>query len=287
MPVRLPFEQIRGKIYQWKAGKSMKYLSLASGSSGNCHYIEKHGTKILVDVGLSGKAAEQGLSFHGLDLSKVQAIFITHEHADHIKGAGIVSRRYDIPIYATKGTWQAIGDSLGKIKEKNCRIFEKNTAADFGDLRLFPFETSHDAKDPCGFLFTDGQQKLAIATDLGCVTSRVEHAVLSSDLVVLEANHDVEMLKMGSYPYHLKRRVLSDCGHLSNETAGEFAVDLVCSGTKAILLAHLSGENNHPLLAYETVASRMKISLIRVQKDIRLSVLERGRPSNLIDLRLL
>lgn len=265
----------------------MKYLSLASGSSGNCHYIEKKETRILIDAGISGKAAEEALSFSGQDLSKVQAIFITHEHIDHIKGAGILSRRYDIPIYASSGTWEAIGGSIGKIREKNCRIFEKDTAADFGDLRLFPFSTSHDAKDPCGFVFTDGICKLAIATDLGCLTPQVEQAVLSSDAVILEANHDVEMLKMGSYPYHLKRRVLSDCGHLSNETAGKFAVDLTCSGTKAILLAHLSGENNHPLLAYETVASHMKNALIDVQRDIRLSVLERGRPSKLLDLRLL
>lgn len=260
----------------------MKYISVASGSSGNCHYIQKNNTKILVDAGLSGKAVQAGLSYNGVDLAGVNAIFITHEHIDHIKGVGILSRRYDIPVYANLATWQAMGASLGKIREENKRFFSVAEDIVVGDLSIKPFSTSHDAADPCGFVFEDGNRRLAIATDLGYVTSEVEQAVLGCEMVVLEANHDVEMLKMGSYPYHLKRRVLSELGHLSNEGAGELGIKLVTSGTKALFLAHLSGENNIPLLAYETVASLLEEKGIQPNTDLRLSVLERGRPSGTV-----
>lgn len=260
----------------------MKYLSVASGSCGNCHLIEHHHTKILVDIGLSGKAVERGLSDHGIDLSSVDAILITHEHSDHIKGVGIVSRRYDLPIYATEKTWQSIGDSVGKIREHNRLLLDKSRPFDLGDLEISAFTTSHDAADSCGFVVTDGKYRLAIATDLGCITPVVEEAVLGSDLVILESNHDVEMLKVGSYPYLLKRRVLSDRGHLSNETAGKFAADLVASGTKGILLAHLSGENNFPLLAYETVSDELSKRQMSAGKDVQLGVLQRAKPSSLI-----
>lgn len=261
----------------------MKYLSLASGSNGNCHCIKKNHTGILIDVGLSGKATENALAQNDIDLSGIKAILITHEHIDHIKGVGIVSRRYDIPIYATAKTWDAIGDSIGKIQSRNQLCFEKNCPLNIEDLQIMPFETSHDAADSCGFVINDGHHRLAIATDLGCVTSTVEQAVLGSDVVILEANHDVEMLKVGSYPYALKRRVLSDHGHLSNDAAGQFAARLVHSGTRSVLLAHLSGENNIPMLAYETVASELHHNQIVTGKDVRLSVLERCQPSAKID----
>lgn len=261
----------------------MKYLSLASGSNGNCHCIQKKHTGILVDVGLSGKATENALAQHDIDLSGIQAILITHEHIDHIKGVGIVSRRYDIPIYATAKTWDAIGSSIGKIKPHHRLCLDKSSPLNIGDLQIIPFETSHDAADSCGFVIDDGHRRLAIATDLGCVTPIVEQAVLGSDVVILEANHDVEMLKVGSYPYQLKRRVLSDQGHLSNDAAGQFAARLVHSGTRSVLLAHLSGENNIPLLAYETVASELHHNQIVTGKDVRLCVLDRHYPSDKVD----
>lgn len=262
----------------------MKYLSVASGSSGNCHYIEKKTTKILIDVGISGKAADTALRSRNIELSNVDAILITHEHLDHIKGIGVVSRRYDIPVYATPKTWEAIGSSMGKLKEKNYLFFEKNRPLTIGDLQLKPFATSHDAVDSCGFVIEDGITKIAVATDLGCVTPVVESALSSCDLVVLEANHDIEMLKMGNYPYHLKRRVLSERGHLSNDASAELATKLVTQGTKSILLAHLSGENNLPILAYETVASWMQQYKIRPDRDVTLAVLSRNQPTEIIDV---
>ena len=263
---------------------SIRYISVASGSSGNCHYIEKSNTKILVDAGLSGKKIESQLKEHCVEIDTLQGIMITHEHSDHIKGAGIISRRYDVPIFATEKTWYSMENSLGKIKPENRRVFKPYEIFSIEDIEITPFSTSHDAVDSCGFSLSDGKNKLSIATDLGYVTKEVLSYLSSSQLVILESNHDVQMLKMGSYPYYLKQRVLSDVGHLSNDVAGDIASQLVKLGTKAILLAHLSQENNMPVLAYQTVASIMQEQGIYANKDVDLMVLERSRVSDIFIL---
>ena len=259
---------------------SIRYISVASGSSGNCHYIEKSKTKILVDAGLSGKKIAEHLKEHCVEVDTLQGIIVTHEHIDHIKGAGIISRRFDVPIYATEKTWDSMEKSLGKIKPENKRVFTPYEKFSIGDIEINPFSTSHDAVDSCGFSLSDGKNKLSIATDLGYVTEEVIQYLSNSELVVLESNHDVEMLKVGSYPYYLKQRVLSDVGHLSNVAAGDIATRLVKLGTKAILLAHLSQENNLPILAYQTVASIMEQDGIYANKDVDLLVLERNHVSD-------
>lgn len=255
---------------------SIRYISVASGSSGNCHYIEKNGTKILIDAGISGKRIENALKEHNADLIDLSAVMITHEHTDHIKSVGVISRRYDVPVYATEKTWAKMGDCLGKIKEEHKRVFVPYQDIEINDLLVRGFSTSHDAVDSCGFTLTDGNARMAIATDLGCITKSVQDSITGCELVVLESNHDIEMLKVGSYPYYLKKRVLSEYGHLSNVAAGDIAASLVESGTKAVLLAHLSQENNMPIIAYQTVAQSLKERSIDPEKDLKLMVLSRN-----------
>lgn len=263
---------------------TMKYISVASGSSGNCHYIEKGSTKILVDAGISGKKIENGLKEHMIDLHGLSGIMVTHEHTDHIKSIGVLSRRYDVPIYGTEKTWNAMENSIGKIKEHNKRVFLSGEDIFIGDIHVKSFPTSHDAVDPSGFSFSDTKGKISIATDLGCFTQDTKNALKDSDILVLESNHDIEMLKMGSYPYYLKKRVLSSYGHLSNVDAGNLAKDLVKSGTKSVLLAHLSRENNMPMIAYQTVSSILQEDGICSKNDLNLMVLSREFVSDIYTL---
>ncbi|SHJ96040.1 MBL fold metallo-hydrolase [Tepidibacter formicigenes] len=258
-----------------------KYASVASGSCGNCHYIGYKNTKILVDAGLSGKKTEENLNNLDINLENTSGILITHEHTDHIKGAGILSRRYNIPIYANENTWKVIENKIGKIKENNIKVFENNVPFYIEDIKINPFSIHHDAADPVAYTFYNGKNKISIATDLGYVCDKIKENIYDSKLVVLESNHDVEMLKMGSYPYYLKKRVLSRKGHLSNEDAGRFCIELVERGTEKILLAHLSRENNFPELAFETVKGVLQEKNIHVGKNLELSVLKRGKISNL------
>lgn len=257
------------------------YISVASGSSGNCHYVGYKNTKILVDSGLSGKKIEENLNNLNINLKNTSGILISHEHTDHIKGAGILSRRYNIPIYANENTWGAMKDKVGKVEEENIRLFTNDAAFCIEDIEIKPFSIHHDAVDPVGFTFYNGNNKISIATDLGHICDKIRKNIYSSKIVVLESNHDVEMLKMGSYPYYLKKRVLSKEGHLSNEDAGRFSVELVENGAEKILLAHLSRENNFPELAFETVKGILKEKNINLGQHVELAVLNRDENSKL------
>lgn len=252
----------------------MQYISVASGSSGNCHFVSEGSTKILIDAGLSGKKIEKNLMEHQEDLKDIKAIFVSHEHLDHIKGVGILSRRYDIPIYATQGTWDGMEKTVGSIADKNRHIIQTSGDFSIGDLQLSSFAVSHDALEPCGFVVTNGKTKIAIATDLGYVSDEVGRALMNSDLAIVESNYDDELLKYSSYPYALKTRIRSDSGHLSNIDAGKLATALVKSGITNIALAHLSKENNRPLLAEQVVRTVMEQFGI-TDKDVRLSILLR------------
>lgn len=252
----------------------MQYISVSSGSSGNCHFISNGSTKILVDAGLSGKKIEKNLLQHSQDLKEIQGIFVTHEHTDHIKGVGIISRRYDIPVYATEGTWRGMQDNIGGISEQNRKLITIGKSVDIGTIQLDAYSVPHDALEPCGFTITNGKKKLSIATDLGYVTKEVVKALYGSDFVVLESNYDEELLRYSGYPYSLKARLRSNQGHLSNEDAGKLAVALVKSGITRISLAHLSKENNHPMLAQQVVSDMMKEQQI-TEKDVALGVLLR------------
>lgn len=257
---------------------SLDFCSLASGSSGNSQYISSNDTHILLDAGLSGKYIESALKNVDIDIRKIKGILVTHEHSDHIKGVGILHRRYGMEIYTTENTWSAMEGKLGKVNEEKVTIFEPSKSFEIGDIRVEPFNISHDAIEPVAFSFCTHNAKLSIATDLGIWDESILNAIKDSDLLVLESNHDVEMLKMGSYPYYLKRRILSEFGHLSNDSAGELITRVVQEGrVNNVLLAHLSKENNLPELAYETVRSVVENKGIKVGTDINIDLTYRDR----------
>lgn len=235
---------------------SLSITPLFSGSSGNAILIRTQHTSILVDAGVSGKRTTEALASVGVDAKDIEGILITHEHSDHIQGAGVLSRKYDIPIYATPLTWQAANGKLGKIKSQNVRKIDKS---DFfiDDLLIEPFETPHDAADSVGYCLSRGSRKIGIATDLGHFPKSVEHRLHSCDLVLLESNHDINMLLTGRYPQRLKQRIRSNRGHLSNNDAACAAIKLAAAGVSSILLGHLSQENNNAKVAFRTVTDAL------------------------------
>lgn len=239
----------------------MRMCSIASGSSGNCIYVGSDTTHILLDVGISGKRIENGLKELALTGNDIDGIMITHEHADHIQGLGIMARRYEIPIYATKGTIEAIKkiSSLGKIEEELFHEIKADERFTLKDIIINPMTISHDAAEPVAYRVMYGKEKISVCTDIGYYNDYTVECLKNSDAILIESNHDVNMLQVGPYPYQLKRRILGDRGHLSNENSGRLLSDILHDGLKHIFLGHLSKENNLPELAYETV--RMEITM--------------------------
>lgn len=239
----------------------MRLCSIASGSSGNCIYVGSEATHLLVDTGISGRRIEQGLK--GLELTprELDGILITHEHADHISGLGVLARKYEIPIYATQGTIDAMlgSGSLGTVEEELFHPVREDEKLIIKDLTINPMHISHDAAQPVGYRIAYGSKKVAICTDLGVYNDYTVECLKGMDALLLEANHDVNMLQVGPYPYYLKQRILGDRGHLSNENSGRLLCRILHDGLKAVLLGHLSKENNLPELAYESV--RMEINM--------------------------
>ncbi|MFZ5968299.1 MAG: MBL fold metallo-hydrolase [Bacillota bacterium] len=265
----------------------IRFCSLASGSSGNCQYIGNEEMGLLVDVGLSGKRVIQCMESIGERMEKLNGILITHEHSDHIRGIGILSRKFNIPIYANTNTWEEMKGKIGGIREENIRTFNTGEEFSIGSIRIRPYGIPHDAKEPVAFSFFCDGVKVSIATDLGYVSDEIKEEIRDADLLMLESNHDVEMLKMGKYPWYLKKRILGERGHLSNDTAGEVIADMMedNSMTTNILLGHLSKENNFPELAYETVKSVLQSRKIQVGLDLNLDLTYRDRVSRVYNIR--
>lgn len=211
---------------------------------------------MLVDVGISCKRIEQGLKKAELTGKDISAVFITHEHSDHIQGLGVLARKYGIPMYATKGTIDGIMHGAKNLGGFDTGLFrELKVDEDFKleDLTIHPFRISHDAKEPCGYRFESEGSKAAVATDMGTFNPYIVQNLQGLDAILLEANHDIRMLQAGPYTYALKQRILSDRGHLSNDNSGLLLNQILHDNMKYILLGHLSKENNMPELAYETV----------------------------------
>lgn len=262
----------------------MKFCSLYSGSSGNSIFIASNEAKILIDAGLPGKKIDEALKKIGENPSDIDGIFITHEHSDHIKGVGVVSRKYNVPIYANANTWSAMESSIGKIKEHNIKIIDRRSTISIKDLDIKSFNIPHDAIAPCGYTLHSKGKYVSVATDFGIYTQEIKDNIKDSEVILLESNHDVSMLKFGPYPYTLKRRILSEVGHLSNEDCGKAIVDLLKHQVgKKIILGHLSGTNNHPDLAFQTVIDVLNENKIVQGKDIVLSMASRHEPSNIIE----
>lgn len=261
----------------------MKFCPLFSGSSGNSIFVSDNNTNILVDVGMPGKAVDAQLMDIDVDPSSIDAIFITHEHSDHIKGVGVFSRKYDIPIYAPSLTWEAMDGKIGNIKEKNIQIID-GKYTEIKQLTVENFPISHDAVCPRGYKIHGKSKKCCIATDLGYFSTEVKDALEDSDIILLESNHDVEMVKFGPYPYPLKQRILSSKGHLSNEDCGKAIVDILKKDFKTVYLGHLSKTNNYPELAYQTVINVLRENNIDLAKDLDLKMCNRDRHSKVVDL---
>ncbi|MEK8128975.1 MBL fold metallo-hydrolase [Paenibacillus filicis] len=231
----------------------IKFTVLGSGSTGNATVVATDDGKVLIDAGLSAKKVEQLLGERDMSLKEIDAIVITHEHADHIKGLGAIARKYDLPIYANEKTWEALEKHVGEIADANRCVMQTGEVREFGSLQVESYGISHDAAEPVGYCFYHEDQKLSVATDLGYMSSKVKEKVRDSDVLVLESNHDIDMLRVGRYPWNIKRRILSDVGHLSNEAAGEAMLDVVTERTKRVYLAHLSRDHNLMDLARLTV----------------------------------
>ena len=237
----------------------MRLCSIASGSSGNCIYVGSDCAHVLIDAGISGRRVEAGLNSLELTGRDLDGILITHEHSDHIKGLGVIARKYGIPIYATGGTVDAMvrSGSLGKIPEGIFREIREDEPFLIKDLVINPFTIPHDAAQPVGYRLECGEHSVGIATDLGKYNEYIIENLQNLDALLLEANHDIRMLQVGRYPYYLKQRIMGDRGHLSNENAGQLLCRLLHDNLKAVFLGHLSKENNYEELAYETVCSEV------------------------------
>lgn len=262
----------------------LRFSPLFSGSSGNAIYVGCDNAHLLVDAGMSGTRITQELSKVGVDPNQLDGILVTHEHSDHIKGIGILSRKYDIPVFATEGTWCEMRPKIGSISDKNVRIFEPGQDFFMGSIDITAFSTPHDAAQPVGYTFELHGAKLAIATDLGCIRDSWYKYVCNSDAVILESNYDPDMLKAGSYPYDLKKRILSRHGHLSNDDAGLVAARLVQMGAKQIILGHLSKENNFPELAMRSCELALRQAGIIPYEDVGLIVANRDGNSGMFSI---
>lgn len=233
----------------------MRLVSIASGSSGNCIYVGSENSHILVDAGISNKRIEQGLNEIGIKGSEINGIVITHEHSDHTKGLGVLARKYGVPIYSTKETLEEIASikALGEYPKDLFKPIQPDVDFEIGDLLVKPFSIDHDAANPVAYRIQCGHKSVAVATDMGHYDQYIIDHLQGLDALLLESNHDVNMLESGPYPYVLKRRILGDHGHLSNENAGRLLNCILHDRIKKILLGHLSKENNYEELAYETV----------------------------------
>ena len=230
----------------------MKFSSLGSGSSGNSSYIEMGNKKFLVDAGFSGKKIAEKLNNIEKRIEDITGIFVTHEHSDHIQGLGVVSRKYDIPIYLHEMTYSVIREKIGKIDKKNLNFIREDKVV-IGDCVINNFEVMHDAKKCLGYTFEYGEKKLSYASDVGCVNNIIKENLKNSDVIVLESNYDYNMLMTGPYHWELKNRVKGRNGHLSNAEASKLIAQVLNEKLKKVYLMHISKDNNTPELAYNSL----------------------------------
>ena len=264
----------------------MYFCPLYSGSSGNALFCQYGNTRLLIDAGKPGRTIENALKGIGADIRTVSGVLITHEHSDHIAGAGVLARKYHLPLYATTGTWKAMEDKIGTVPPD--MRYEITAGQEFylGSIGVAPFSIPHDAADPVGFRLYGGGVSVSTATDLGYFSDEVWSNVAGSTLVLLESNHDPDMLRANPrYTAALKARILGDHGHLSNEDCAEALLRLVSAGTSDVILGHLSGENNTPTLARRVSGTALEREGIRTGEDVRLQVALRDEVGSVFILR--
>lgn len=261
----------------------LKFCSLYSGSTGNSLLVKNDNTCILVDAGVSGIKIVEALNSINIDISEIDAILVTHEHTDHIKSIGTLSKKYNIPVFANKETWDAMPTEEKKVPLECQKTFIIDNSFSIGSLEICAFSIPHDAANPCGFNIFGSNKKISIATDVGHITSSVFTNLQNSSFVLLESNYDPEVLKCSSYPYSLKRRISGPNGHLPNKEAGDTISKLIDSGLKSVMLGHLSKENNFPELAHQTVLDEL-ISNNYTKNSVNLYVASRFEPSVFLDV---
>ena len=260
----------------------MELCTLASGSSGNAVFLGTDDSAILIDCGISGKRTEEALNTIGRTGRDLKAILLTHEHADHVQGLGVLARKLGIPVYTTEGTRRELRKmtSLGEIPEELFHVVQADVPVQAGGFNVLPFALSHDAAEPVGYRVEAGGRSAAVATDMSVYTEDTIRHLRGLDALLLEANHDIHMLEVGRYPYYLKRRILSEHGHLSNETAGQLLGGLLHDNIRHVFLGHLSHENNYEALAYETVSQEVTMGDNPYNsKDFNITIAHRDRVS--------
>ncbi len=263
--------------------QSMKVINLASGSDGNVTYIESDEAKILLDIGLSCSEIVKRLALINVNPEQIDAIIISHEHGDHMKGADVFCSKFNKPIYAHRSVWVGLNNKLTKVKIENRRLFDGEEFS-IKDMIISPFSVPHDV--PCfGFSFIKDSNKISILTDLGHTTDRILTSVLGSQIVYLESNYDKKMLSLNEkYPLILKKRIAGPNGHLSNNDAAEFIVKLVVTGTRQVVLSHLSRDNNSPDIAFDTITNTLSTFGILEGKHVMIDVAT-SRPGVMFKLR--
>lgn len=260
----------------------MQFSVLASGSTGNSIYVENEKHSFIVDAGLTGKKMEQLFEKVNRDIKNLSGILVTHEHTDHIKGVGVLARKYHIPVFANEKTWQAMDGLVGNIPVEQRFQFDMETIQTFGSLDIESFAVSHDAADPMFYCFHENGQKLVVITDTGYVSDRMKGIIKGADSFVFESNHDVGMLQMGRYPWSVKRRILSDLGHVSNEDAAVAMSEVVEQKPTRIYLSHLSKDNNMKDLARMSVSQTLQSCGIMPGEFVNLYDTDAIEPTELV-----
>lgn len=253
----------------------LKITTLASGSSGNCALVSDGTTHILVDAGISARRICKHLKEMGMDPAALTAILVTHEHTDHISGIATLTKQRQIPVYATHATGRQMCYRIPFLAD----VFHGFSGGDtfpIGSIEISTFSTPHDSVDSVGYALCRDGRKVAVVTDLGHVTDTVRAGIAGAHVLLAEANHDVEWVNSGDYPYYLKERILGNRGHLSNESGGALVLECVKAGAHTVLLAHLSNENNTPVRAYDTVSMMLERHGYLPQKDVVLAVAPRS-----------
>lgn len=264
----------------------MYFCPLYSGSSGNVLFCQYGGTRLLIDAGKSGRCVEEALASIGVEIGTISGVLITHEHSDHISGVGVLARKWGLPVYATADTWWAMADKVGKIPEGLRREIRAGQDFYLGEIGVEAFSIPHDAADPVGYRLYGGKLSVATATDLGHFSRDVLDHIRGSDLILLESNHDPDMLRANPrYNAALKRRILGDHGHLSNEACSRALLQLIAAGTRQVILGHLSGENNTPALARTVSVRALEQEGIEPERDVFLRVALRDQVGAVFTLR--
>ena len=265
----------------------LKFISFGSGSSGNCYYLSTATDALIIDIGVGIRTLKKHCKDYGVNLNKVNHLLITHDHADHIKSVGSFSHDYKVPVYATKLVHKGIDANYcitRKVAPELKETIEPGLQLNLGDFCVKSFPVPHDASENLGYEITAEGVCFVIITDVGCITDEICEAISKADYLVIEANHDVEMLKSGPYPEYLKKRIASRSGHLSNTDCGTALAENMSEHLRHVWLCHLSEENNHPELARKTVETTLRSHGVIPGKDVTIEILRRTMPTGPYEL---